>query len=139
MVRQDLQRGLQNPHTGRSGINASQTLRSLILVRVKNWDYREVCERITDGYTLRRFTHFDSQPVPKHDAFHRAFLRLTPQTLELLNQAVVRAAVDLGIEDGKKLRVDTTVVETNIHYRMSSKSWCIQWESAPPGQESEVL
>ncbi len=115
-VRQDLQRGLKKPHTGRNGMDADQTLRSLLLMRVKNWDYRELRERIADGYTLRRFTHFDSHPVPQHDAFNRAFHRLTPQTLELLNRAVVQAAVALGIEDGSKLRVDTTVVETNVRY-----------------------
>jgi transposase, IS5 family len=115
-VRLDLERGLKNPTTGRSGITASQTLRSLTLMRVKNWDYRELRERINDGYTLRGFTQFDTQLVPKHDAFNRAFNRLTPATLEAINQAVVQAAVRLGLEDGKKLRVDTTVVETNIHY-----------------------
>jgi IS5 family transposase len=119
-VRLDLERGLKNPTTGRSGITASQTLRSLTLMRVKNWDYRELRERINDGYTLRGFTQFDSRLVPKHDAFNRAFNRLTPATLQAINQAVVQAAVKLGLEDGKKLRVDTTVVETNIHYRMSS-------------------
>lgn len=116
LVRQDLQRGLKDPTTGRNGIHPSQVLRSLILMRVKNWDYRELRERVADGYTLRRFTGFDSQPVPKHDAFHRAFLRLTPQTLERINRLVVEAAIDLGLEDGSQLRVDTTVVETNIHY-----------------------
>jgi IS5 family transposase len=115
-VRQDLVRGLKNPNTGRDGITPSQTLRSLILMRVKNWDYRELRERINDGYTLRTFTDFDSQRVPKHDAFNRAFNRLTPATLQAINQTVVRAAVQLGLEDGKQLRVDTTVVETNIHY-----------------------
>jgi Transposase domain (DUF772) len=118
-VRQDLARGLKNPNTGRSGITPSQTLRSLILMRVKNWDYRELRERINDGYTLRTFTDFDSHRVPKHDAFNRAFMRLTPATMQTINQAVVQAAVQLGLEDGKQLRVDTTVVETNIHYRMS--------------------
>ena len=49
-VRRDLERGLKNPVTGRSGVTASQTLRSLILMRVKNWDYRELRERIHDGY-----------------------------------------------------------------------------------------
>jgi transposase, IS5 family len=115
-VRLDLERALKNPTTGRSGITASQTLRSLTLMRVKNWDYRELRERINDGYTLRGFTQFDSHLVPKHDAFNRAFNRLTPATLQAINQAVVQAAVKLGLEDGKKLRVDTTVVETNIHY-----------------------
>jgi hypothetical protein len=49
-VRLDLERGLKNPTTGRSGITPSQTLRSLTLMRVKNWDYRELRERINDGY-----------------------------------------------------------------------------------------
>jgi IS5 family transposase len=115
-VRQDLLRGLKNPHTGRDGITPAQTLRSLILMRVKNWDYRELRERINDGHTLRTFTDFDSHRVPKQDAFNRAFNRLTPATLQAINQAVVQSAVQLGLEDGKQLRVDTTVVETNIHF-----------------------
>ena len=107
-VRQDLVRGLKNPHTGRDGITPAQTLRSLILMRVKNWDYRELRERINDGYTLRTFTDFHSHRVPKHDAFNRAFNRLTPVTMQAINQAVVQAAVQLGLEDGKRLRIDTT-------------------------------
>src|SRR5437773_5725618 len=115
-VRKDLERGLKNARTGRNGIAPSQVLRSLVLMRVKNWDYRELQERINDGFTLRSFTAFDSQPVPKQDAFNRAFNRLTPETLRDINQLVVQAAVQLGLEDGKTLRVDTTVVESNIHY-----------------------
>jgi transposase, IS5 family len=93
-VRRDLERGLKNPKTGRGGLTAQQVLRSLALQRVKNWNYRELRERITDGYTLRRFTRFYSQPVPKHDAFNRAFNRLTPATLEAIN-AIVRAPVEV--------------------------------------------
>ena len=115
-VRLDLERGLKNPATGRSGLTPSQVLRSLVLMRVKNWDYRELRERIADGYTLRIFTAFRSQPVPKHDAFHRAFNRLTPQTLQTINARLIQAAVDLGCEDGSQLRVDTTVVQTDIHH-----------------------
>lgn len=115
-VRRDLATGLKKPHTGRNGLTAEQTLRALTLMRVKNWDYRELRERIADGYTLRRFTDFHSQSVPKHDAFNRAFNRLTPATLQAVNDTMVRAAVTLGLEDGKKLRADTTVVETDIHH-----------------------
>ena len=85
-------------------------------MRVKNWDYRELRERIADGYTLRQFTDFYCHPVPKHDAFNRGFNRLTPETLKAINDLVVQAAVDLGLEDGTKLRVDTTVVQTDIHH-----------------------
>src|ERR1700693_5668971 len=115
-IRGDLRRGLKNADTGRNGLTAQQVLRSLILMRVKNWDYRELRERIADGYTLRGFTQFESQRVPKNDAFNRAFNRLTPETLQAVNDAVVHAAVTLGLEDGTKLRVDTTVVETDIHH-----------------------
>src|SRR6202163_4360589 len=115
-VRRNLVRGLKKPRQGRRGLTAPQVLRSLVLMRVKNWDYRELRERISDGLTLRAFTDFYCDPVPKHDAFNRGFNRLTPQTLKAVNDVVVRAAVGLGLEDGAKLRVDTTVVETDIHH-----------------------
>ena len=115
-IQRDLGRGLKNANTGRDGLTPQQVLRSLILKHVKNWDYRELRERIADGYTLRQFTDFYSQPVPQHHAFNRAFNRLTPETLKAVNDLVVKIAVDLGLEDGKKLRVDTTVVQTDIHH-----------------------
>jgi IS5 family transposase len=115
-VRSDLVRGLKNAATGRSGLTPQQVLRSLVLMRVKNWDYRELRERIADGYTLRQFTDFHSRWVPRHDAFHRGFTRLTPATLKAINELVVAAAVDLDLEDGRQLRVDTTVVQSNIHH-----------------------
>ena len=115
-VRCDLVRGLRKPGSGRQGLTPEQVLRSFVLKRVKNWDYRELRERIADGMTLRQFTDFHCQPVPKHHAFHRDFNRLTPDTLRAINNLVVQAAVDLGLEDGSKLRVDTTVVETDIHH-----------------------
>jgi transposase, IS5 family len=120
LVGQDLQWGLKKPDTGRTAITPAQVLRSLVLMRIKNWDYRELRERIADGYTLRRFTGFYSRRVPKHDAFNRAFNKLRPQTLKALNELVLKAAVDRGLEDGKKLRVDTTVVETDIHHPTDS-------------------
>ena len=95
-VRRDLIRGLKNPHTGRHGLTPQQVLRSLILKRVKNWDYRELRDRIADGYSLRKFTEFYSQPVPKYHAFNQTFNRLTPKTLKIVNDLVVKAAVDLG-------------------------------------------
>src|ERR1700737_5645952 len=115
-IRRDLLRGLKKPGSGRNGLTPSQILRSLVLMRLKNWDYRELRERIADGLRLRQFTDFYCAPVPKHDAFQRGFIRLTPQTLKAVNDLVVQAAVELGLEDGTKLRVDTTVVQTDIHH-----------------------
>src|ERR1700730_5937025 len=68
-VRRDLVGGLKQPHHGRRGLTAAQVLRALVLMRVKNWDYRELRERIADGIALRAFTNFYCEEVPKHDAF----------------------------------------------------------------------
>src|SRR3974377_1606383 len=73
-IRRDLARGLKNPGRWRSGLTPSQVLRSLVLMRLKNWDYRELRERIADGLTLRQFTDFYSGPVPRHDSFPRGFI-----------------------------------------------------------------
>jgi hypothetical protein len=115
-IRRDLVRGLKKPGSGRSGLTPIQILRSLVLMRLKSWDYRELRERIADGLTLRQFTEFYCASVPKHDAFQRSFVRLTPHTLKAINDLVVQSAVELGLEDGAMLRFDTTVVQTDIHH-----------------------
>lgn len=120
LVHEDLVRGLKQPNKGRPGLNAEQVLRAFLLQRIKNWPLRELRERIADGATLRMFTGFYGEAVPKYQAFHQAFVRLRPETLYTLNQLLIQAAVDMGLEDGQKLRIDTTVVETDIHYPTDS-------------------
>ena len=120
LVRQDLVRDVHHPTTGRDGLTAEQTLRAYVLKLVKNWDLRELRDRIADGLTLRIFTRFFSAPVPRHNAFHRAFCRLRPETVRAVNELVVQWAVAQGLEDGRQLRGDTTVVETNIHFPTDS-------------------
>lgn len=126
LVYRDLRQGLKRPGRGRSGMTAEQVLRAFILKSVKDWVLRELRERIADGYTLRTFTAFGAARVPRHQAFHNAFTRLTPATLRALNEVVVRVAVELGLEKGKWLRVDTTVVETDIHFPTDSG---LLWDS----------
>jgi len=120
LVHRDLTRQLKKKRRGRKGISAEQVLRSFVLMRLKNWDYRELCERIADGYTLRQFTRFDCSAVPRHDAFNRSFVQLEASTLRRINDALVRAAVQMGLEQIGKLRLDTTVVETDIRYPRDS-------------------
>src|SRR3989442_14809519 len=89
LVRCELERGLKETETGRPGLTPDQVLRSLILMRIKNWDYRELRERINDGYPLRKSPGFYSQPVPRHNAFNQAFNRLSPATVQSPNNAIV--------------------------------------------------
>jgi len=115
-VRCDLTRGLKKAETGRSGLTPQQVLRSLVLMRVKNWNYRELRERLPTDAHCAKFTDFYCLRCRDTMRFHRGFNRLTPETLKAINDLVVQAAVDLGLEDGQKLRVDTTVVQTDIHH-----------------------
>lgn len=120
-VRKDLVRGLKQSKTGRNGMTATQVLRSYILWRIKNWDMRELRERIADGIAVRLFTRFSyGECVPNHQTFNRNFNRLMPETIRLLNDAVIQVAVNLGVEDGRRQRMDTTVVQSNIHFPTDS-------------------
>src|SRR5271169_1771680 len=67
--------------------------RTALVAARDHWDLRELRERVADGLSLRQFAGFHAGRVPRHQAFHRAFKRLTLQTLRALNQAVVLAAV----------------------------------------------
>lgn len=123
-VHRDLSRCLKKARRGRRGMNAEQVLRSFVLMRTKSWDYRELAERVADGLTLRAFTRFGSTRVPRHHAFHRAFARLRTATLRQINEVVVAVAVKIGLERVDQLRMDTTVVETDIRYpRDSGMLW----------------
>ena len=118
-------------------MTATQVLRSLVLMRLKNWDYRELRERIADGLTLHQFTDFYCAPVPKHDACQRGFVRLAPQTLKAVNGLVVRAAVELGLRTvrscGSTLRwcrLTFIIRPTTRCYGMwsaSSHAWSAVW------------
>lgn len=116
-LRVDLQHGLTRPEMGRDGLTPPQVLRSLVLMRVKNWNYRELRERIADGYTLRCFTHFYAQPVPEHHAFNRAFNRLTPAVLQFINELVVQAAVATGRWQAIKSRYHGRTNRCSSSYR----------------------
>ena len=119
-VAKDLRTGLTKPGTGRDGMSTEQVLRSLVLKQIKNWSFRELRARIADGMTLRVFTRFGAAAVPQHKAFHRASKMLTPATLQALNAGVVDLAIALGVEDARRVRMDTTVSETDIHFPTDS-------------------
>ena len=110
-IRRDLVRGLKQPGGGRHGLTATQVLRSLVLMRLKNWDYRELRERIADGLTLRQFTDFYCAPVPKHDAFQRGFIRLTPQTLKAGRRKRTRGAREDPHDARKDMFTDMAIEE----------------------------
>ncbi len=111
---------------GRPGMSAEQVLRVSIVKQLFEWDYRTLRDRIEDSVLLRRFCRYDFQLVPIFQTLQKNVKRLSPETLEEVNRALVIYAKENGIENGRSIRTDTTVVETNIHYPTDSS---LIWDS----------
>ncbi|NIO43635.1 MAG: ISNCY family transposase, partial [Burkholderiales bacterium] len=69
---------------------------------------------------LRQFTRVYGHKVPNHATMNDWARALKPLTVRLINQRVVELAVEYDVTEGKKLRNDGTVVETNIHHPTDS-------------------
>jgi IS5 family transposase len=124
---------------GRLGTPAEIVLRMLLLKHIRNWSFNVVEREVRANLLYREFTRVGGGKVPDAKALGRQARALGPDVIKQLHQRMVELAVRNKVVQGRKMRVDTTVVETNIHYRMSSKGWCIQRESTPSGQESGAL
>ena len=68
----------------------------------------------------RRFTRFDAEATPDFSTFSRTFALLGPAVVQEIHQRVVGLAREQGGARGHRLRTDTTVVESNVHYSTDS-------------------
>jgi IS5 family transposase len=116
-VKADLAR--RRPQTltrGRSSTPVEVILRMLVVRRLYDWSYEETEHFVGDSLTLRQFCRLYLEKVPDDTVLIRWVQQLGPETLEQLNARVVELARQQKVTRGRKLRVDTTVVETNVHY-----------------------
>jgi len=97
-------------------MTAEQVFRALILKQMMGFSYRELRFHLADSQTYRTFCRLGfSQKLPSKSVLSGNIKRLRAETLEEINRLLVKSACDQGIEKGSKVRVDCTVVETNIH------------------------
>src|SRR5712691_9606074 len=106
--------------TGRTGMAPDRVLRCCMLKHLKGWSFRELERELRSNLIYRRFTRFDAEVTPDFTTFSRTFALLTPQVTEQINQRVVSLAREQGVAHGRKLRTDTSVVESNVHYPTDS-------------------
>src|SRR6185369_9036961 len=66
------------------------------------------------------FTRVGGEKVPDDRTMGNLARQLGPGVIEKLHQRVVEIALESKIATGGKMRVDTTVVETDIHYPTDS-------------------
>ena len=105
---------------GRPGTPAEIVLRLMLLKHVRNWSFQELEREVRPNLLYREFTRIGSGKVPDAKTLGRQALALGPEVIEQIHQGVVELAVENKVVRGRKLRVDTTVVETNIHYPTDS-------------------
>ena len=106
---------------GSNGISAERILRCAVLKQYKQYSYRELWERLSDGVFFRWFTRFYSDPIPHYTTLQKAIKSIKEQTWARINDVLLIYAQKEKVEKGHSLRVDTTVVESNIHYPVDAR------------------
>jgi transposase, IS5 family len=105
---------------GRRGAPAEVVLRLLTLKHIRNWSYDELEREVRANLVYRDFTRIGSGKVPDAKTMARWGAVLGPQVLKAIHERMVKIAQAKGVITGRRMRVDTTVVETDIHYPTDS-------------------
>jgi IS5 family transposase len=111
------------PHSrrrGRPGTPAEVVIRMLILKHLFDWSYDELEREVRANLVYRMFTRIDAGDVPDAKTILKIARALGPDVVEQLHRQVVDVAKRAGVTHGRRFRIDTTVVETNVHYPTDS-------------------
>lgn len=121
IVEQELARRCKKSKTrGRPGTTAEIVLRMLLLKHLRDWSFEDLTREVRANLVYREFTRVGGGKVPDDKTMGRLARQLGPEAVEKVHQRVVQIALEKKVAAGRKLRVDTTVVETNIHYPTDS-------------------
>lgn len=129
-VLQDLNQGkIFKRKTGASGMSADQILRAAVVMRLFDFTYEQLAFHIYDSRCLRRFCRIGiADKGFQKSALNANIKRLSQRTWEAILRDLLGQAKDEEIEKGRVVRIDCTVVESNIHKPLdSSQLWdCIR-------------
>lgn len=106
--------------TGRKGMAPDRALRSCALKHIKGWSYRDLEEELKHNLAYRQFTRFDGDKIPQYTTFCRTFAQFGDEFTRRVHLTIVERSHSECIAPGRKLRVDSTAVETNIHHPTDS-------------------
>ncbi len=115
--------GARHPQSrtrGRRGAPAEMVLRLLVLKHVRNWSYATLEREVRGNLIYRDFTRVGGGKVPDAKTMGRWGIAVGPAVIEGLHSRLIAIAQQQHVVEGRKMRVDTTVVETNIHYPTDS-------------------
>lgn len=105
---------------GRPGTPAEVVLRILVLKHLQDWSFED-CEREIRGSLLwRAFCRIDCERVPDSKTLVRLSQLVGQDNLKRIVARLVGLGLERGVIRGLRMRVDTTVVEANVHYPTDS-------------------
>jgi IS5 family transposase len=105
---------------GRPGTTAEVILRMMLLKHFRDWSFEDLTREVRANLVYREFTHVGGGKVPDDKTMGRLARQLGPEIVEQIHRRIVEIALEKKVAVGRKMRVDTTVVETNIHYPTDS-------------------
>jgi IS5 family transposase len=121
IIQQELSKRCKKSKTrGRPSTPAEVILRMLLLKHMRGWSYEDVSREVRANLVYREFTGVGGGKVPDDKTMGRLARQLGPEAVEQLHRRTVAIAREKKVVTGRKMRVDTTVVETNIHYPTDS-------------------
>lgn len=112
--------------TGRQGLPAESVLRCALLKQYRQLSYQELAFHLSDSASFQAFARLPRQLFPKKSALQQTISRIQPETWERIHQCVLVDARHEKVELGKKVRIDSTVTETDIHAPSDSS---LLWDS----------
>ena len=113
----------RNPRSsthGRPGTPAEVVLRLLLLKHIRDWSFADLEREVRASLLYREFTRVRAGKVPDAKTLGRLAQALGPEVIEKMHARMVALAQEHKVITGRRMRVDTTVVETNIHYPTDS-------------------
>ena len=117
LLEEDITRGQKSSVFGRKDTpSVEQIVRAAIYKELKGLEYRELEYHQTDSRICATFIKIDDLRPHSFQVYHKYISQISPDNLQKLLVELNKIAINEGLEDIEKLRQDSTVVETNIHY-----------------------
>jgi IS5 family transposase len=101
--------------TGRKGLTVESVVRCAILKQHRQLTYEELAFHLEDSQSFKSFARLDGK-APKKSVLQKTITLIKPSTWEQINRKLLEISLVKKVEDGNKIRIDSTVTEANIHH-----------------------
>jgi len=117
IVSKDVVGNNKNTGFGRGDVpSVEQIMRAAIYKEIKGLDYRDLEYHQEDSRICALFLKLDELRPYSFQMYQKYISRISEESLQNVLTELNKIAIDEGLESIKKIRQDSTVVESNIHY-----------------------